>query len=289
MPSRFVGVMLDAWWSTSYQPGSPYGNRNETAPRLESVVAVLSTGPVTPGDGISFANVTLLNYCIRQDGLILKPDRPAFPLEATYRHRSFGSAGPSGEVYHTFTHLNGFTWHIVMAAETDSPYRLTSTELGITTETATSYTVWQYFNARFQLDLTTQLIIFNSSQPLILPVAVKENHYVGYISPIFPLNGMSILGELNKWVPVSSQRIVYVQVRAGGITVGLQGGADETVVMAYSYGPNNSVGIANCVLGDEGRVYLVLSRGGSYSCTVDRAAADSGAGREKGDKRAAFA
>jgi len=80
---------------------------------------------------------------------------------------------------------------------------------------------------------------------------------------------MTVLGELNKWVPISSQRINYVQVRAGGITVGLQGAPEEAISFAFSWGKLNTVVISNCILNEEGRVYLVLGTQGTWDCTPD--------------------
>ncbi len=48
---------------------------------LHSLMATLSTGPVAPGDAIDKINKTLVMKSCNADGLILKPSRPAFPVD----------------------------------------------------------------------------------------------------------------------------------------------------------------------------------------------------------------
>ena len=95
---RFTSLLLwalgiaphkDTWWSTSDQPGNKYPVGFEPEPELQSVIATLSTGPVLPGDAIGRSNVTLLNMSCAADGLLLKPDRPAFPLDSDFAGLAF--------------------------------------------------------------------------------------------------------------------------------------------------------------------------------------------------------
>jgi len=50
-------------------------------------MAVLSAGPVASSDGIRSANVSLLRQLARRDGLVLRPDLPAMPIEAQERRK----------------------------------------------------------------------------------------------------------------------------------------------------------------------------------------------------------
>ncbi len=50
----------------------------------EALVSALSAGMVGSGDGLGAGDATLLNRTCRADGVLLKPDRPATPLDAMF-------------------------------------------------------------------------------------------------------------------------------------------------------------------------------------------------------------
>ncbi|CAF3782456.1 unnamed protein product [Rotaria socialis] len=57
--------------------GAPYKKTAmEPVPYREILIATLSTGPVTPGDAISYINVNRIMRCCSEIGTILKHDRP---------------------------------------------------------------------------------------------------------------------------------------------------------------------------------------------------------------------
>ena len=60
---------------------------------LQTLVATLSASIVAPGDGLNYLNMTALMQCCRSDGVVLKADRPAVPLESQWT-----TASPGGEV-----------------------------------------------------------------------------------------------------------------------------------------------------------------------------------------------
>jgi hypothetical protein len=94
----------DVLWSTSVQPGSPYSsNATEKLPDRQILIATLSTGPVAPGDGINFTNIERLMRCCRQDGLILKPDRPITTINELAADWVANDGVSQGEVYSTET------------------------------------------------------------------------------------------------------------------------------------------------------------------------------------------
>jgi hypothetical protein len=74
----------------------------ERQPEMECLTAALSGGPVAPGDKIGNENLPLIMKTCRSDGLLLKPDRPATPIDlmfkehAKYYITSTESVKPSG-------------------------------------------------------------------------------------------------------------------------------------------------------------------------------------------------
>jgi hypothetical protein len=94
----------DVFWSTSLQPGSSYEQpREEVLPEREILIATLSTGPVGPGDAINYTNVERIMKCCRQDGLILKPDRPVAMINALVSDWALHNSYSQGELYSTRT------------------------------------------------------------------------------------------------------------------------------------------------------------------------------------------
>ncbi|CAF0898866.1 unnamed protein product [Rotaria sordida] len=72
-----IALFKDVFWSTTNEPGSAYKpSPMEPLPEREIVIAILSTGPVSSGDAINYTDSKRIMKCCRQDGLILKPDRP---------------------------------------------------------------------------------------------------------------------------------------------------------------------------------------------------------------------
>jgi hypothetical protein len=96
----------DVLWSTSEQHGAPYKpSPMETLPDREILIATLSTGPVGPGDAIQYTNVTRIMRCCRQDGLILKPDRPLTTINALLADWALYDNHVQGELYSTQTNM----------------------------------------------------------------------------------------------------------------------------------------------------------------------------------------
>ncbi len=94
----------DAFWSTSLEPGAPYTDSpHEILPEREILMATLSTGPVSPGDGINYTKVDRIMKCCRQDGLILKPDRPLTTINALISDWALYNNTSQGELYSTRT------------------------------------------------------------------------------------------------------------------------------------------------------------------------------------------
>ena len=100
----------DVFWSTSLQPGAPYKpDPREVLPEREILIATLSTGPVGPGDAINYTNVQTIMKCCREDGLILKPDRPLTMINALTSDWAFYKGVSQGELYSTRTTMYCFS------------------------------------------------------------------------------------------------------------------------------------------------------------------------------------
>jgi hypothetical protein len=72
-------------------------------PDRQILIATLSTGPVAVGDGINFTNIERIMRCCRQDGLILKPDRPLTTINQGVADWALNDGVSQGELYSTKT------------------------------------------------------------------------------------------------------------------------------------------------------------------------------------------
>ena len=262
-----LSAAQDTFWTTGEQPGNPY-NRSEPSPGLNAAVATLSTGPVYPGDAVGSTDVALLSRSHRADGLLLKPDRPAFSLDISYLYRAFGAgAGPDArQLTATYTLLSGSYYHVVLVAGEAHNYTLQLSDLQAGTER--SYLTFYYHNGSLSLPAVRPL---SRSSPLPLAPAVSRAAFtLHYASPVLS-NGLVLLGETSKWVPVSRQRLTWYSEGQQGVVLGLQGGAAEEVKWSWAMpqqGGGWMVMATACTLNEEGRAVLSIGLDMSTDCNA---------------------
>ena len=75
----------DAFW-TSKKSCPRFIYMVESRPELESVVVALAAGPTGWGDLIGQTNRSLLMRCCNENGLILKPSKPASAVDDVFQH-----------------------------------------------------------------------------------------------------------------------------------------------------------------------------------------------------------
>jgi len=210
-----VGIFpfKDDFWTTSTQPGCPYGSCVEPNPVLETLVAALSSGPIGPSDSIGNLNVDLISKTCTKTGKLLKPDKPATALDSSFI-LSPAEGGSLIEVWDTFTQFGGNRWHYVLAADLAAPYNVTAADLALT---GVSSVVVDYF-ALAQGGTNTVVSLFDDEHLLTIPdlraTLTDEERMAGVvpfkyylIAPILQSKYV-VLGETSKFIPVSHQRIV---------------------------------------------------------------------------------
>ena len=84
-----LGVVAskDTLWTTEHQPGCPKaGSYNCTEPNLaiQMINAVLSGGPVGPGDRLNTTDAVMTMRACNTDGRVLRGDRPHAPLDLAF-------------------------------------------------------------------------------------------------------------------------------------------------------------------------------------------------------------
>ncbi|XP_069122155.1 uncharacterized protein [Argopecten irradians] len=103
---------------------------------------------------------------------------------------------------------------------------------------------------------------FDDNNPLHLRGCTDGNFCLYYFSTVFVMNGTSIgvLGEINKWVPMSPQRVSLVVRGETTVDVVVTGEPDEELEMTFLI--NNLVKNFVCQLGPSGQATFSTSISG---------------------------
>ncbi|KAK3600158.1 hypothetical protein CHS0354_012281 [Potamilus streckersoni] len=248
----------DTFWTTELQSGNPYGiNRKEPYAALNAVVSTLSTGPVGPSDKIGATDVTMLMRCCNRDGLILKPSRPLMAIDQQLIKAAFPSfSGVDGEVWTTFSEISGLKFGILLAADIKNtvPMIILPHDTGIfrVNKSVGQYVAFPYDNANRwkQFTDTDGLVISNN--------CTKTNFCLYHLTPQLP-NSAYVLGELDKWVPISPQRVSEIEVTTDDVHVKMMGVPGEAFDFWYIY--KNETYTAKCLINPEGSAVFIMRYG----------------------------
>ena len=248
-----IAPFKDTFWSsTDVQTGSPYGSLAEPAAELETLVAVLSMGPVGFSDKLGMANASRLMRTCDSDGRLLHPSRPATAIDGTFTQRSFGSFGPDGELWQTHALVNGWEWGVVLAAHLAMPFTLHADDLQFPTALGSvSYIMWPY----------EDVLSARAFGDLSFPALNKTSFQLWHLAPMLT-SRYAVLGEFAKFMPISPSRFSSVNVRGEDIVLELKGGSGEVVTVAYYDKLESKTIVAPpCSLGLDGAGWLTLPGG----------------------------
>ena len=98
---------------------------------------------------------------------------------------------------------------------------------------------------------------FSASSPIAVPVCGRADFHLSHVAPQFA-SGWSLLGELDKWVPVSGARFRSVQQDPSGITVQLAGKVGEVVHVTFA-DPSLKLVQVDAVIQSNGRAVVTQS------------------------------
>jgi hypothetical protein len=263
----------DGFWTTPVQPGHPYSNnRSEPYGVMHCAIATLSCGPVSPADKIGLQNrTTILRSCM-EDGTLLQPDQPARSIDAQIERIALGdgSEGPEGEVWATTTTVDSrYIFAHALVIDLKNSYTLTPSDLGLlgtsspSTATASDQQQWIVVeNARGGWPSKASLY---TASGMKLRTCGKADFQLIHVSPVLQ-NGWALLGELEKYVPVSKQRFRAISVGsiAGTIDpynpdqysleVTLRGVPGESIAIGFAHVADLDQGIVrvDCIFPESG-------------------------------------
>lgn len=253
----------DNFWSTAVQPGSSCGSSPEITPSLHHAASVFSAGPVTPGDGVGFSDVSQIMRGCTTSGLLLQPSRPATAIDRNVASKVFPAAPGSfaGEVFATYSLVGGLFFDHVLVAEATNGVAITTADFaGIRADSALRVggavsvpgpAVAYAINAT-SFDVASLVVrAFDDATPLTVEPCGLEDFAVWHTAPLF--GTWALLGDLSKFVPVAEMRFSNLQVTATGASVDVTGSPGETVPVTFWSTATNATVVAVCVLDDAER------------------------------------
>ncbi|CAE7252706.1 Cbr3, partial [Symbiodinium natans] len=246
----------DSFWSqrpaSSQETGRPWGPQDNPGSNCElnALIATLSTGPVALADKAYETNRTLLLRCMRPDGLLLQPDKPATAIDAVYMQSlEARTVPPPGLVWATYSQVRGAAkgqiWHYALSIDLPRPWQLQPDDFYPSLDMARRWVVRRWHrNHRPNLCVNGSEALVSGCLlaeirvardfPHILddrPIMVQNDTHrfdLWQFSPVEE-NGWVFLGEVGKYVSVSSKRFRHVQPLRSGLLVTLVGVRGEEV------------------------------------------------------------
>jgi len=262
-------------------PGCPWTPDHETpAAELHVVIALMTTGPVGISDLIGMTNATLAKRMITEDGTLLKPSKPITTVDSFFSSavpdivgadsswdsnavRSGARTPPPGNVYTTYTgeQLSAPTAWYFVSFKMSKAWDIPAADFYPTFEAAATKTIaYRNFDAgalctdgaAASTCVTVAAVPSGSPADAAVLTAPMSNHfnvsggtdYAPTVSTVWPVcaNGAALLGELRKYVAVSTLRFKGVACTSTGVAATVMGIAGETVhVTAITAGKTVSV------------------------------------------------
>nr|XP_006815625.1 PREDICTED: uncharacterized protein LOC102804514 [Saccoglossus kowalevskii] len=246
----------DTMWTSSKQPGDPYTNGTELFTELQSVVSLLSSGPVGPGDKIGYMNKSLIMRSCNSDGLLLKPSKPATAIDPQIYRSALGSGGPDGEVWSTYSDIAAYRFGTLLWVNVKTSYPITPQQAGFG-QLGSSYA----FSDR---NPAGTLVKFDEKNLLNQQKCGKDDFGLWHTTPEIPITASNrsvlLLGELSKWVKMSPQRVIDIITYSADIVLTLQGGVGEHIEFTLVYTDDlKTPQVVKCVFPESGKMQMHIS------------------------------
>jgi hypothetical protein len=200
----------------------PEGN-----PMEEALVAVLSGGPVGPSDSIGGSDASLIMRSCRSDGLLLKPDRPATPIDIMFLYNKnifIGSKKPWVVTTESAHEIGKTTYLASFNLWPQSMYQpwVTFQEAGV----SGPHLVYDYRTGEHEV--VSDRVRFGFMKP-------EEGVYY-VLCPILE-TGMAVIGETGKFVTMSARRFPSVRLVNHGLLFEVEGVPGEIITISI-YAPS---------------------------------------------------
>ncbi|ELU14855.1 hypothetical protein CAPTEDRAFT_225895 [Capitella teleta] len=172
-----------------------------------------------------------------------------------YEQASFESF--KGQIWSTFSVISDHFFGVIFAAALSDPFSVTPSSVGFHNPSALSYVYKRH--EPWTIDA------FSDSRPLLMSGCSTKTFCIYYTAPLFSLSNVKIvlLGEMDKWVPFSRDRISSIETNDHDLHVTLEGAGGENVVFGAILNPDGLQNYSKyeCVIPASGKVILVLPFG----------------------------
>lgn len=164
--------------------------------------------------------------------------------------------------------MSTYTWYYILAAELKSDYQLTMTELPASRFLKPQSFFPQSVAVQYTLkkEVTSHVMIDDMNTKLPIKSCKTEDFQYWFIAPVFPGTNGALLGELDKVVPISEQRVLTVIKFGDTYVIKMRGAPNEVVSMSTINTSSGKVATVNCTLDSTGEGTLGFSDVDSPSC-----------------------
>ncbi|MFX1387425.1 MAG: hypothetical protein ACFE9M_09435 [Promethearchaeota archaeon] len=207
----------------------PFG---EKFPDFKCLFQILNAGVVAPGDKKEYVNWPLLQKTCRDDGLLLKPDKPLTANDLMFKkHRKY-------YVCNTFTIIDNLTWHYILISNI-WPKRVKEThfrlqELGFEKK---KYIIFEYFSGKIQHIKNDDIIEVGN---------LKRYEYKYYILCPITINGMALIGCPDKFITCSRKLIINFNTTNDSLNFTVEYMKDKVInLLIYSEKRPTSIQVDN--------------------------------------------
>jgi hypothetical protein len=204
------------------------GLDNETDPEGQTAMAVFAGGPYGIADIAGAMNRSLLMRSCREDGVLLRPDKPATAIEQSFA-ASFQDLKPR-HVWGTFSQVGSARWTYILSLNLDEPLSVPMATLDDSWSGGwVAFEGWHGIahGDFLPIDTTGDIKIPASPQISVMTLG----HSLWKVAPVLS-SGWVFLGEEDKLMGVSRRRKLTWTVGATTLTLSLVAAPGETVKLA---------------------------------------------------------
>jgi hypothetical protein len=247
----------------------------ETRPEPEALISILSAGMVGPSDKVGEMDRGILLRTCRDDGLLLKPDRPALPLDAMFlpNQRPYTVSTVSRRPEGTWTYLAAFllaSGHPERrpADEAFAAFAYDGISVGEMFIFPKKVTDWKA-DLGTELGLNGRLVAYDwragtasvvEGTLQITPIGHLYDYAYFVLAPVFA-NGLALIGEPAKYITMADRRFVEVMPGTDSISVKLAGvPGEEVTLLVYDTKSGMLLPTVPAVIGQDGTAEANLKK-----------------------------
>jgi len=170
------------------------------------------------------------------------------------------------QLWATYTEIAATRWHYILAVDNAATLSVSSADLHLDLDPSPSQRYYE-FRSVMGVDDYSSLKLYTGNSTI--SASTLPSFTITHLAPVLVPSPIVLLGERDKWVRVSSQRIEFISVEPNTVTVSLTGAGGESVTMDYAVQQGSGVGAVKsqaCTLGQDGKASLLITADGAATC-----------------------